>query len=238
MPSNTRNKSKEDRDNAPNADPQLQSLVKTLVSKVCTSQEFLENLTSMVVDTLKEHFENRIVSLEQQNENLKQQLVDYGKEIKTMNQKLDRFEQNSRVNCIRIYGFQGSGNNLTSDVIQFLGDKLQHTLQQSDIVDCYRLHSPNMNGDNKKPVIIKFRDVELKRRIYNSKSKLKGCKVTIREDLTYKRLKIVRDAIAALGHRNVWTREGIVFVRNEERIVKLVDEDMLQKLLSATSKTQ
>nr|CAI5862648.1 unnamed protein product [Callosobruchus analis]CAI5865949.1 unnamed protein product [Callosobruchus analis] len=57
--------------------------------------------------------------------------------------------------------------------------------------------------------------------VYNKKKMLKGTRMVIKEDLTARRLKIVKTASDKYGFKNVWTVNGKIFGKTEKGVEKL-----------------
>nr|CAI5825949.1 unnamed protein product [Callosobruchus analis] len=50
--------------------------------------------------------------------------------------------------------------------------------------------------------------MQVKTQVYSNKKKLKGKRITVREDLTLARMKMVKEKLAVYGKQNVWTQDG------------------------------
>lgn len=118
-----------------------------------------------------------------------------------IDQRVDSLEQYSKRCNLRIYGIKRQDNENTNQIVtKFVCDKLRINVIEADLEHSHRL--------NDNILLVKFKMHELKEKIYNSKSKLKGTDYVIREDLTTFRHNAVKAAISKYGAKNVWTING------------------------------
>lgn len=89
----------------------------------------------------------------------------------------------------------------------------------TDIIAAYRVGQKSNNRPRYN--VVTFRDNKLKMDIYNKKKMLKGTKIVIKEDLTVDRLKIVKEASEKHGFKNVWTVNGNIFVKSNNKVEKI-----------------
>ncbi|KAG5869113.1 hypothetical protein JTB14_032439 [Gonioctena quinquepunctata] len=66
-------------------DEELQTIVKTLVLKLCSSDDFVNHITESILSTLSEKYEFRIEKLENENALLKSEV----EELKIINSKVE-----------------------------------------------------------------------------------------------------------------------------------------------------
>lgn len=172
-------------------------------------ETLIENLNSKVCNA-----EVKINALEKENENL-------GK-------RLDRIEQYSRRNNLRIFGLpELNGENTDAVIIDFFRDKLFLTFPPSALD---RSHRVGKTGQNPRAIIVKFcryRDREL---VFQKKKQLRGTNYVITEDLTVQRVLLKRKAIEKFGIKNVWTADGRVNVKIGGKVHKLETEVELLQL--------
>nr|CAI5837297.1 unnamed protein product [Callosobruchus analis] len=91
-------------------------------------------------------------------------------------------------------------------------DEMQNDIMQ-DIEMAYRCGSSK--DDSPRAILVGFYSAKTKNEVYSNKKNLKGSKITIREDLTATRLKIVREKVSIYGKKNVWTNNGkILWLEN------------------------
>lgn len=204
---------------------ELQSVVKTLVLKLCTSEEFINELTKTIVATISEQYEERISNLEKEN-------TDINKKYQDLLIKNDKFEQTLKNKSLRIYGLKESKNeNCKKTIINFMSKKIGITVKETKIEDCFRIGKYENGKD--RPIVIKFTRLDIKRNIYNNKKILKGSGMIIREDLTTEGAKLVKMASEKIGNSNgiVWTNEGSIFAKIKENIIKIRCKNDIEKIV-------
>lgn len=201
-----------------------EKLIQSVVEKVLASEAFI----AKIVAAMKQSFESQINEIKKEY-NEKVSLLE--KENFKLQDNYDSLEQYSRSNNIRIFGIQESDNeNVYETVIKLCNDNLEVKIANTDIDVCHRLPSRN---NQIKPIIVKFTRRTVKDQIYNAKRKLKGTRIVIREDLTRKRQDLVKMAAGIVGVRNVFTRNGSVFIKRGENIHKICnDGDLLNVSLN------
>lgn len=134
---------------------------------------------------------------------------------------IDRLEQYSRRDSIRISGLPEEQNENTNEKIVKIAKDLGLQIQLSDISVSHRLGKPNRAGRNgnaptPRPVIAKFVRRDIKTQMCMKKKNLKniqGCDgIYIDEDLTPLRYRIVRELRKEPG-RFVWTIDGKIHTK-------------------------
>nr|CAH7760131.1 unnamed protein product [Callosobruchus chinensis] len=64
-------------------------------------------------------------------------------------------------------------------------------------------------------ILVRFYSAKMKNEVYFNKKNLKGSGITIREDLTATRMKIVKEKMSIYGNKSVWTNDGkILWLEN------------------------
>ena len=91
----------------------------------------------------------------------------------------------------------------------------------SELIGICRSHrvgvrrKPANNNNNVKPpprpILIKFTNYNIRRRVFLAKRHLKGTKFTIREDLTKKNRQTLTKAAGKYGVKNLWTLDGRIY---------------------------
>ena len=85
---------------------------------------------------------------------------------------------------------------------------------------------------NPRPVIVKFTSYEPRRAIFTAKRKLKGTKFVITENLTRRRMELLRKARASAKVEASWTSDGrIVCLLSTGRKVTVTNESHLKGLI-------
>ncbi|CAG4930217.1 unnamed protein product [Colias eurytheme] len=68
------------------------------------------------------------------------------------------------------------------------------------------------NSDRPRPIVVKFKDISLKRKIWSAKKDLKGSGITLSEFLTKSRHDLFMAARKRFGVERCWTRDGNIFL--------------------------
>lgn len=188
-----------------------------LIEKLVT--KLTERLKDAVVQTLSESLkaaEDRIGILNSEIEHLKSR-VDKSSKCN------DDLEQYTRRNSIRVFGIKEvKGEDTDDQVIRVFKDKLGVDVSKGDIDRSHRVGEqpePSQDGTVRwRPIIVKFVSYREKRKVYEKKKLLKGTRITIREDLTARRLEVWRAAVGRFGVRNTWTTDGrIMWTRDGKK---------------------
>lgn len=150
-------------------------------------------------------------------------------EIDTINKKIDNMEQYTRNNNIRIFGLQEKPNENTQELIlNIIKEKLKiNNIIPGDIEKSFRIGKPN---EKPRAIFVKFKSHQNKINVYGNKSKLKGTKITIREDLTKQRIKILNEKIEKYGKKNVWTLDGkIKWIENGTKHTTILEKQTVNE---------
>ena len=188
------------------------------VKSVLQTPEILKSIVdSIIVSVTKVVAENLQESLKfnlEEVHDLKEEIKRKDQDIATLNEKIVELEQYQRRENIRIFGLrETSGENTDTVALQLFKDRLGITLDENDISRSHRI-GPKVGGKTR-PIIVRFSSYRTRARIFNSKRKLKGTSITIKEDLCHSRLQLLNAAIDKFGFRQVYSQDGkIVVVEN------------------------
>ncbi|KAK9729734.1 hypothetical protein QE152_g15821 [Popillia japonica] len=196
-----------------------------IVEKLLSNETFIEKLTTIIDKNMCLAFETKMKLYDDKIQHLETQLQ---KSVNENNLYLDRLEQYTRINSLRIYGIPEVPTEKTDEVVtKMCKEKLDLDIPVSSMDCCHRL--AGKEGQHR-PIIVKFISRNTKKVILNNKRKLKNTKIVIREDLTRRRAQLLRNAAARFGHRSVWSNDGNVMVKMNSRIRKIVSEDDLRQM--------
>ena len=101
---------------------------------------------------------------------------------------VDRQEQYLRRNCLLVHGIVETNDENTDDlVLKTINEKLDVNITESEID---RSHSivTKKDGRRPRPIIVKLMSYNTREKVFASKRKLKGTRVSITESLTAKRM--------------------------------------------------
>lgn len=140
---------------------------------------------------------------------------------KECNDSVDKLEQYSRRNNLRFLGVAEGQNEDVEIVIKDILSKKLHINTSEDLIErCHRVGSKLSYDGKRRPVIVKFISYKHKSMIYKLKSKLKGTKLLIKEDLTHRRAMLVKELTTKYGRNDVWTSDGAPFYKDKSGIHK------------------
>jgi len=143
--------------------------------------------------------------------------------------RLDELEQYGRRNNVRIFGVQENDNEDTNAIVEKVASKMNVSLPDSAIDRSHRIGS---KGAFPRPIIVKFTSYAYRSEVFFNKKRLKGTKITVREDLTKTRLKLLKDAAKSYSERNVWSIDGVIMVNvGLRRPARVKCQEDLQTLL-------
>ena len=157
--------------------------------------------------------------------------------IEKLELQLDDNEQRSRNGCLVIHGVPENDSEDTDDlVLDVINNSLE--LGNIDLNDIQRSHrlGPKKNSRNTRssstnnrprPIILRFTSYRERDKVFRNKSKLKGSKVLITENLTRRRYELLQATLAKYGKGNTWTRDGRILTKVGERIVNINKMDDL-----------
>lgn len=131
-------------------------------------------------------------------------------QIEFLANHVDRLDMRGRRKMILLHGVpEEKGENAASTAFNIVSKKLNVTeCCDNSIARAHRLG--NQVNNRPRPLLIKFRDVSLRDKVWFSKSKLKGTGITQAEFLTKSRHVTFMKARQRFGVSKCWTRDGII----------------------------
>ena len=138
---------------------------------------------------------------------------------KSLSSEIDELEQYSRRNCLTLHGVNESNDENTNEIkIKTFSEELGVKIKEDDIDTSHRLGKPKRKDSKPRPIIVKFARYAVRREIFINKRNLKGKRLLITESLTSSRMQLLGDAQTKYGIRNVWTSDGRVMVKENDKI--------------------
>ena len=116
---------------------------------------------------------------------------------------------------------ENDGENTDKIVIDTIRNEMDIVISEQDIDRTHRIGKANRNDGKSRPIIVKFARYAVRNQVYRNKRVLKGKNLLITESLTERRVKALKDAQSEFGTSNVWTSDGRMFYKKENRIHKL-----------------
>lgn len=133
-------------------------------------------------------------------------------QIQALIDNMDQMEMHSRRKFLMLHGVPEQSN---EELCRVIPDLLVNKLQLSDF-SSDSINSINRIGHSSpgkcRPILLKFRDVTVKNKIWYAKSSFKGTGYTLSEFLTKNRHKIFMSARERFGVSRCWTRNGNIVV--------------------------
>ncbi|KAI5707741.1 hypothetical protein M8J76_006692 [Diaphorina citri] len=193
--------------------------------RILQDEDLVEKLAFSLAEKVNKVLEKRVDILEKTTKEMKN-------ENKKLKQKVVELEQYGRRNSIRIYGIpEESKENTVDVVIRNLNSKLGFTLTRKDIDACHRL---KQHGNKNKPrsIICKFTSRLVRDDVFYSKKKLKGSKISIKEDLTRERMQLYKKITEKINYKSVWTARGVIYVMFNNKKFRFTNEDEFEEFCS------
>lgn len=153
--------------------------------------------------------------------------------------KYDELEMKSRRKILLVHGIQESkSDKLVSGTVKILSEHLKvPELKVEDMSRCHRLG--RSSSDKPRAILIKFRDIDLRNKVWFSKINLRNTGITISEFLTKERHEVFVAARQQFGISKCWTKNGTVVVlesHGTKRRISTMAE--LKSLASSTDITE
>lgn len=213
----------------------INKIVSTCVSKLVSDENFIklvvttvaETVTATVLDTLNQRNENHNEDVETLKKNIKR-LEDKNKDAE---HNIDNLEQYTRRNSLRIFGIKEDHNeNLDDKVLLLFKNVLKEESIKVENLDRIHRVGKYQNGAVR-AVIVKFVSYRQRDVIFRKKKLLKGSGVTIKEDLTSARVKLLKLAEQKFGFKNTWTRDGKIYVSSNNQIKMISSFEDINKIM-------
>lgn len=176
------------------------------IKQALQSKEIISAIISSIVESVTKTVAENVSSL----------IEDQKRHFETINKqqgkKIDDLEQYQRRNNIRIFGVPEEERENTDNIVINIASDMGMKIDYCDIDRSHRVGKPDNYRDKARPIIVKFVSYRTRAAFFQRKRNMKGSGVTIREDLTATRLKLLNDAIAKHTLKNVWTMDGNIVV--------------------------
>lgn len=202
----------------------VDTVVIDTVNKYLAGGDVISTLVAKLSDQLKTVVEEAVkaalTAVNEEVSRLQTEVTRLTAAVKMLDDKLiertDDLEQYQRRNNIRIFGVEEkAGEDTDKLVVELCREKLGvRDIAVEALCRSHRVGRPTQPGpDGKKrhrPIIVRFTSYRDRRAVFDSKKRLKGSGITVREDLTARRLEVLRKATELHGARSTWTLDGRV----------------------------
>lgn len=134
------------------------------------------------------------------------------KQIEFVARQMERLDMRSRRKMVLFHGVpEEKGEAATGTITNLVLDKLKVAdFSSSSLSRCHRLGRPVENKP--RPLLVKFREVSVRDKVWFTKTKLKGTGITLSEFLTKSRHTVFMRARQLYGVTKCWTRDGVINV--------------------------
>ena len=172
------------------------------------------------VSSQYEGIKNEFSNLNSKNQNL-QKIMD-----KLTNQ-IDNMEQHNRNECLVLHGIPEKEKELPHESVNLFVQTVNEHLGLNTEINAdmirraHRLGKKRTDGKSR-PIIARIWSSNLRNDIYFSKKKLKDKSISITENLTQLRLEKLKKAEEQYGKKQVWTKEGRIYSKDDKGIIKLI----------------
>ncbi|XP_052753522.1 uncharacterized protein LOC128202459 [Galleria mellonella] len=131
-------------------------------------------------------------------------------QVEVIAKQQDQLEMRSRRKILLVHGVQDSGKDTSSEVIKIITERLNLPITEDSISRSHRMG--RKSGEKPRPILVKFRNLEIKDKVWFSKTGLKNSGITFSEFLTKGRHVAFMAARKHFGISKCWTRDGSVIV--------------------------
>lgn len=135
----------------------------------------------------------------------KEQIALLHDENKHLQERVEKQEQFSRRNNVRIYGISEASES-RQEILKMLNNSSRLEFSPEKIETVYHIGKKTTAGQ--RAVFLKFREYRYKEEIMSARKLLRGTNVIICDDLTKERHAILKEAVFKLGKKNVWCIGG------------------------------
>ncbi|GFS24515.1 SH3 domain protein, partial [Elysia marginata] len=184
-------------------------------------------------DILAEHerFRDKIKSLEQENEKLKEEVIATHNNIQQNRIQINNLEQYSRKKNIKLLNVKENPNETVSEterkVIE-IASSIDVTLNPVDIDIAHRVGKPT--GNKNRPIIVRPMHLKTKSALFQNRRKLKGRPIVLVEDLTYdltyENARLLNQVRGFSFVERSWSMGGVVYAKSSQgKIVRVNAHD-------------
>ena len=191
----------------------LQTQVTTMKKKG-EEQEKGINFVSSQYEDIKKEFSN----LNTKNQNMQKTIV-------ALTNQIDNMEQHNRNECLVLHGIPEKAKELPHESVNLFVQTVNEHLGLNTEINAdmiRRAHGKKRTDGKSRPITARIWSSNLRNDIYFSKKKLKDKSISITENLTQRRLEKLKKAEEQYGKKQVWTKEGRIYSKDDKGIIKLI----------------
>ena len=200
--------------------------IENQIKELFILNEETKNAQIKVTESL-EFFSNKFDELERENKKKNEKIKELEETIDILTEKnksltsdVDELEQYSRRNCLLLHGVQENENENTDDIVlKTMSEELDIEIKENDLDRTHRIGNRNRKDGKPRAIIVKFTRYATRNKIYSNKKKLKGKNFLMTESLTSRRYHLLKEAQEKYGVKNVWTSDGRILFKQNNRIL-------------------
>lgn len=202
--------------------------LKKVINEHFSDKNFLETFAVKIADIVSQKMMAHIDKLDTKITALEKQMSNIQDENEDLKIKIDNLEQQSKCNQLRVFGVpEGNNEKLDVTIKEIFENKMDTSGCQLD--HCFRLGPFRKDAKHPRPILVTFSDVQQRNMVFRNKSKLKGSKVAITEELTRARYELLISCKEKFGKEKVWTSGGNIYTNiNGKKYRMRNSEDMNQ----------
>ncbi|CAH1155662.1 unnamed protein product [Phaedon cochleariae] len=202
--------------------PELRQ-TKTMDERVIN--QIISKVSEAVTFNISNRIDEKFKNLEEKF-NLLDNGIKQNKNTKThIDHRLDALEQLSKRKSLRVFGMNvKSTENPSRMIADVITNKMElDHIDVNDFETCYNI-TPDI-------ILLKFKSFEVKQRVFDAKTKLKGSGISFKEDLTSFRRKAVVAAGKKFGRNSVWTADGKIRWKDTNGVTIKPTHSVLEDLI-------
>lgn len=211
---------------------ELLSSVKNLVTKLCTSDEFISQITKSITESISSKFDKEVHALKDETLKIKKDVKTLEEQTSVVMTKLEKQDQVIRSNNLRFYGIpEKEAENILQEIKEILINKMGLDISEENIEYCYRIG--RIEKKKNRAILIRFYSAYHKNVVFNNKRSLKATGIVVREDLTDDQLRLLKKTLTNIGSDGrVWTNHGHIFTKFNEsqEIIKITNLSQIESL--------
>ena len=123
------------------------------------------------------------------------------------------------------------GEDTDEQALKIIREELGKTVEKSDLDRTHRTGAFKEDKSKCRPIIVKFSRYNVRDKVFKNKKKNKGKGYSITESLAAMRMKKLTEARNSFGFTNVWTQDGKILCKEDNRIKVFFDELYAEKPL-------
>lgn len=203
--------------------------LKTVLSDV----QFLSSIAASVAKIVEENLQKTFTDINNRVLNCEAKIAEFEKQSHTLVEvnknsikEVDRLQQYSRRNNIRMFGVPVlKGENMDEVVLRLFNYNMKLNVDKS-VID--RVHRLGNIKNGKQQIIIKFVSYRDRATVLYNRKLLKGTGVYLTEDLTAHRLGLLKKSQMDFGKENAWTMDGTIWVKRNGKKYRVLSQKDLE----------